>query len=130
VTGVISQGLRFGLVGIAATSTHFLVALGAMTLTVPALWANAFGFVIAFQVSFAGHRHFTFSHQNLAVATSRGRFAVTALVGFVLNEALLAALLNLTQLSDVVALAIALLSVALVTFLISKYWAFLPSDHS
>ncbi len=118
------QIVRFGMVGGAATATHFIVALALISMTVHPLWANAWAFLIAFQVSFFGHRGFTFRSRALPVATSVRRFAVTALCGFALSEMLLAGLLRWTEFSEPSVLAIALATVATLTFLMGRFWAF------
>ena len=120
MSGFLSQGVRFGLVGGVATLTHFVIAFVLLHLGIPVIWANAWGFAVAFHVSFNGHRYFTFDHRVLPAATSRRRFAVTALVGFALSEAFL----MLTPRPEGVALAAAIATAALVTFLMSRYWAF------
>ena len=118
------QLLRFGLIGAAATATHFIIALLLIGVGVHPLWANAWAFLIAFQISFFGHRSFTFRNTDLPLAASASRFAITALLGFGLGEGLLAALLVWTSLSDRLALLAALGTVAILTFLMGRFWAF------
>jgi len=120
------QIARFGLVGGAATATHFLVALTLIALAVHPLWANAWAFVVAFQISFFGHRGFTFRNRKMPLGISARRFVVTALVGFALSELLLAALLHWSEISNTFALVIALATVAVFTFIMGRYWAFAP----
>lgn len=86
--------------------------------------ANALGFVIAFFVSFAGHRLLSFKDAGTTVRTSLGRFAVTALAGFASNELIFTLLLRSAGLPALVALFIALVFAAGQTFLFSRFWAF------
>ena len=86
--------------------------------------ANALGFVIAFGVSFAGHRGLSFKDATTSVRTSLGRFAVTALAGFASNELIFALLLRVGGLPALVALFVALVFAAGQTFLFSRFWAF------
>jgi putative flippase GtrA len=86
--------------------------------------ANALGFVIAFVVSFSGHRLLSFKDAGTSVRTSLGRFAVTALAGFASNELIFALLLRGVGLPALMALFIALVFAAGQTFLFSRYWAF------
>jgi len=118
------QVLRFGVVGIVATATHFVVALMLISGGVAALWANGVAFFVAFHISFLGHRRFTFAERKLAAIVSMRRFALTALGGFALSETLLGALLAFTTLAASLALAITLATVAAVTFVVSRHWAF------
>ncbi|WP_052445007.1 GtrA family protein [Chromohalobacter japonicus] len=112
--------LRFLLVGGIATATHLLVA--AVVLTVyPALSAyatNGIAFLVAFMVSFYGHRHITFKTQG-----SKRRFLLVAIGGFLMNNAILTLCLNLA-INDLAAVAIATICVPILTYLASLFWAF------
>lgn len=91
------------------------------------LWpeaANALGFVIAFFVSFAGHRLLSFKDAGTSVATSFKRFALTALAGFASNETVFVLLLRGLELPSLLALFLALLFAAGQTFVLSRFWAF------
>lgn len=112
---------------LAVGGTAALVHMGVFALVqdhmLPEL-ANALGFVIAFGVSFAGHRLLSFKDAATSVRTSLGRFAVTALAGFASNELVFALLLRVGGLPALVALLIALVLAAGQTFLFSRFWAF------
>jgi putative flippase GtrA len=86
--------------------------------------ANALGFVVAFFVSFAGHRLLSFKDAATSVATSLGRFAVTALAGFASNELIFSLLLRVLDLPALLALLAALVFAAGQTFVFSRFWAF------
>jgi putative flippase GtrA len=86
--------------------------------------ANALGFCVAFFVSFAGHRRFSFQDAGTSLATSLRRFAVTALAGFACNEAVFMLLLRGLQLPALLALFVALVFAAGQTFVLSRFWAF------
>ena len=78
---------------LAAALTHLLV----FSLTQHQMWpelANASGFVVAFFVSFFGHRLLSFRDASTSVAQSFQRFAVTALAGFFTNEVMFVLLLR------------------------------------
>ncbi len=110
-------------VGGAAALTHLLV----FALTQHQMWpelANALGFCIAFFVSFAGHRLLSFKDASTSVATSLGRFAVTALAGFASNELVFVLLLRALHWPALAALALALIFAAGQTFVLSRFWAF------
>jgi putative flippase GtrA len=113
----------FLVVGGAAALTHLLV----FTLTQHQMWpelANALGFCIAFFVSFAGHRLLSFKDASTSVATSFGRFAITALAGFASNELVFVLLLRSLGWPALLALIAALVFAAGQTFVLSRFWAF------
>lgn len=110
-------------VGGSAAATHMLVFALAQDHMWPEL-ANALGFVIAFMVSFAGHRLLSFQDAGTTVATSLRRFAITALAGFASNELIFVLLLRGLALPSLLALFLALLFAAGQTFVLSRFWAF------
>ena len=113
----------FLVVGGAAALTHMLV----FTLAQHQMWlelANALGFCIAFFVSFAGHRLLSFRDAGTSVATSLGRFAVTALAGFASNELMFVLLLRALHWPALLALIAAMIFAAAQTFVLSRFWAF------
>jgi putative flippase GtrA len=113
----------FLVVGGSAALTHmavFALAQGHML----AELANALGFLIAFFVSFAGHRLLSFKDAGTSVGTSLGRFAVTALAGFASNELVFMLLLRGLGWPALLALFVALLFAAGQTFVFSRFWAF------
>ncbi|MDD5028963.1 MAG: GtrA family protein [Rhodoferax sp.] len=110
-------------VGSVAALTHMTV----FALTQHAIWpelANALGFVVAFFVSFGGHRWLSFSDAGTTVATSFQRFVVTALAGFASNEIVFVVLLRWLGLASLLALLVALVFAAGQTFVLSRFWAF------
>ena len=119
---VSASSFWFLMVGGAAALTHLLV----FTLTQHQMWpelANALGFCIAFFVSFAGHRLLSFKDAGTSVATSFGRFAITALAGFASNELVFVLLLRSLGWPALLALFAALVFAAGQTFVLSRFWA-------
>ena len=110
-------------VGASAAATHLGVFAFLQAHMLPEL-ANALGFVVAFFVSFSGHRLLSFKDASTSVGTSLGRFAVTALVGFATNELIFALLLRIVGLPPLVALVMALVLAAGQTFVLGRFWAF------
>jgi len=88
------------------------------------LIANIIAFIIAFQVSFFGHFKWSFKHSNREKRSAMTRFFILALAGFIINEFLFAILITHTPLPEKPALLIVLITVAVGTFLFSKFWAF------
>ena len=117
------SGFWFIAVGCAAALTHMTV----FALTQSHVWpevANALGFMVAFFVSFSGHRWLSFSDAGTSVAQSFSRFLMTALGGFATNEIVFVLLLRGLGWPSFVALVAALLLAAGQTFLLSRFWAF------
>lgn len=112
---------RFGGVGVLATLVHLSVAGGTFLLwpMVSPFVANLAAFLVAFQVSFWGHRRFTFRREGRVY-----RFFMLALSGFLLNNGVLAALIAASPLGGYPAIVIATFSVPLLTYLAARFWAF------
>ncbi|HSP32131.1 MAG TPA: GtrA family protein [Halomonas sp.] len=112
---------RFGGVGALATLVHLAVA-GAMFMAWPLIspfLANLVAFVTAFQVSFWGHRHFTFRRDGRWY-----RFFILALGGFALNNGVLATLLAMSPMEGFTAIVIATFTVPFLVYLAARFWAF------
>jgi len=110
-------------VGGSAAATHMAI----FSLVQAHMWpelANALGFVIAFFVSFAGHRMLSFQDAGTSLATSLRRFGVTALAGFASNELIFVLLFRGLALPSLLALFLALVFAAGQTFVLSRFWAF------
>lgn len=119
----------FGAVGVTAMLVHLAcVALVLVPLGLDPLIANLIAFLIAFQVSHAGHRRLTFGHHDAPAARSRVRFFGVALTSFVVNELMYWALLRFTSMDYRAALAIVLVAVAALTFVVARQWAFAPGE--
>jgi len=123
---MILQLARFGVVGVTAMAVHWLVVTALVPLGLLPLIANAIGFGVAFNVSYWGHRNWTFG-SDAAHRTTFWRFAAVSSTSFVLNECLYWLLLTYTRLGYQLALAIVLIAVAALTFVLSRYWAFRAS---
>ncbi len=119
--GEVGMLARFGGVGVVATLVHLGVAGLAFMVwpTISPFLANLMAFVVAFQVSFWGHRRFTFRRSG-----SAHRFFVLALSGFALNNGVLATLLGLSSLNGFVAITVATFAVPLLMYIAARFWAF------
>jgi putative flippase GtrA len=117
------DALWFLAVGGAAALTHLLV----FSLTQHRMWpelANASGFLVAFLVSFFGHRLLSFRDASTSATQSFQRFAVTAIAGFASNEVVFMLLLRGAGWPALLALLVALLVAAAQTYVLSRFWAF------
>lgn len=110
-------------VGGTAALTH-LGAFAVLRGLMPPELANACAFLIAFLVSFAGHRRLTFADAANGVSQSLARFLVTSLAGFAANEALFVLLLRGADWPPFAALITAQIAVAVQTYVLSRRWAF------
>jgi putative flippase GtrA len=121
----------FAVVGVSALLVHYgLVTLLLVPLGLAPLLANVIGFLLAFQVSYWGHRRLTFRAGNVAHSQALPRFFAVAALSFCVNETLYFLLLNYTQLNYRSALLIVLFTVALLTFVLGKLWAFSGARHA
>tara|TARA_R110000868_G_scaffold407985_1_gene690057 strand:+ start:13771 stop:14148 length:378 start_codon:yes stop_codon:yes gene_type:complete len=118
------QLMRFGIIGASAAAVNmFMLYYFVETYQLMPLVANIFAFLIAFLVSYFGHRHWTFREKQHA-NSSLPKFFMVAAMGFLLNEALFAVFLHVFHIYYMLALFITLIIVAVVTFVFSKFWAF------
>ena len=115
----------FGLVGACAALVHYVsaVVLEAHEWLSPA-YANFVAFLIAFLVSYFGHRYLSFAGNVRSHLHALPRFLTVAIAGFTGNQILLLGLLQHSQLPFWIALGIVMLVIAIATFFSSKYWAF------
>jgi putative flippase GtrA len=113
-------------VGCAAAAVHLFVVIVLVSgwAWLP-LVANVAGWLVAFVVSFSGHRLLTFRANDAPVWRAMRRFFGVSLAGFAANELTYAAFLHLSGLRYDLLLAIVLVLVAVMTYLLSSRWAFL-----
>jgi putative flippase GtrA len=121
--------ILFILVGSAAALTHFLtVVLIVERFALAPLKANVIGWLCAFGVSYGGHYTLTFADHAAPVLRSAGRFFVLSAAGFAINECSYAILLSVSALPYYFLLALILVAVAILTYLLSRRWAFRGTD--
>lgn len=119
------QPLLFAAVGAAAAATHLaavalLVHLGQLA----PLRANVLAFLVAFVISYNGHALLTFAASGARGWATVARYFGVASLSFVGNELLYAAMLRWLAWHYLVSLGLVLVLVAVLTFLLSKFWAF------
>ena len=120
----IFQLTRFATTGAAEALTHYSIAMLLFKKHVELQYANLLAFLVAYWVSYFGHRIFTFKAQHLAHRQTLPKFTLVAGLGFLFNESFLL-LSNLyfdIPVSTLVCIAIVLTSV--VTFLLNRFFAF------
>jgi len=121
---LIRQLFAFGSVGTGAAAVHLLSVFLLVQLGWHPLIANVLAFLIAFQVSYFGHRYWTFRGTRTRHPVAASRFLFTAISSLAMNEAMFYLLLEFTALPYLVALTLVLICVTPMTFLLGKYWAF------
>lgn len=121
---MIRQLARFGVVGVAALFIHWLTVISIVPLGISPLIANVIAFVVSFQVSYWGHRRWTFDASHVPHRTALPRFLLIASFGFALNELLYFVLLKYTMIGYRLSLLIVLSIVPVTTYLLSKRWGF------
>lgn len=115
---------RFGVVGLTAAAIHFsVVVMLVQAASCPPLLANVFGFIVAFQASYAGHRWWTFSEATVQHHIAMPKLFTVQIVNFMANESLFYIFLSL-HLSYKLALLLVLSILPVFTFLSSKHWVF------
>ncbi|MGV6802930.1 MAG: GtrA family protein [Ruegeria sp.] len=118
------QIFRFSFVGGLATLLHMAVGSTLIHAGWRPLLANVVSFVIAFLVSFMGHYGFSFPDHSVPIAASLRRFIVVAGTGFLINETILAGLLEFSSFPAIFGLIISTIAAAVFTFFASRNWAF------
>ena len=120
----------FGLVGGGATITHVAIALVSHDYgRFAPLTANFFGYACAVLVSYFGHARLTFQRPALHGAQFV-RFVITSLSVLALNQAIVFVGVSLIHAPFAWALTPAVIVVPIVTFAISKVWAFADPSRS
>lgn len=122
---LMGQVVRYGMVGVVAVVVHIIVALIVhKLLQVNPFWSNAAGVFAGFITAYLGHYHYSFKDPN-DHSSSLPRFAITSMIGLLLQQLGVLKLVNQYQLDYATqALPVLMVVVPAVTFLLSKFWAF------
>jgi len=115
----------FTVIGALAALVHYVVAVGFESgfLVAPA-WANLFGFLMAFPVSYFGHTRLSFASSNTRHIQALPRFFAVAVTGFFGNQILVLTALHFSKLPFWLVLGVVMVIIAVSTYLLSRYWAF------
>ncbi len=115
----------FAVIGAAAAAVHYVVAVGIefAQLTSPAK-ANILGFLLAFPVSYWGHRKLSFAAHTATHQQAFPKFFTVALTGFLIKQFMVINALHFTAIPFWLVLAVVMIVVAISTYLLSYYWAF------
>ena len=117
----------FAVFGIAASATHFAVALSAAHfLQMPPLSANTLAFLVALGVSYLGNAIVTFRVQPWRFSAFV-KFAALAAASFAMNQAIVFGLTVRMGWPFWGSLLVVLAVVPPLTFVLAKLWALAPS---
>ena len=116
--------LRFGVVGLIATATHFLVLWLSIEMAgAPKALANGLAFLVALSVTYLGQSRWVFraARRN---ATRALRFIVTAVGGFIANVVIMAFAIGPLGWSYRAGFVAAVCIVPALSYLASRHWVF------
>ncbi|MES2218329.1 MAG: GtrA family protein [Pseudomonadota bacterium] len=121
----VKQVIRFVLIGSTAAMVNFsiVIALVESGLLSP-LYANIIAFSIAFQVSYFGHRYWTFNRTVNTHKIAVPRLLLISGSSFIANEGIFYIFLNVFQLPYILALFLTLTVLPIVSFTFNKLWVF------
>ena len=120
----ILQIARFMTVGVMAAVVHLTVVVSLVQgYSLEPLMANIAGFMIAFQVSYFGHRLWTFNMTEALHHEAYPKLVVVQVVNFAMNEALYYYFLSL-HVPYGVALLVVLAILPVFTFVVNKFWVY------
>jgi putative flippase GtrA len=119
------QSFKFSIIGILAAMVHFIVLTSIVHfLHWHPLSANIIAFLVAYNVSYFGHKNWTFYQKEKSIGhTSWIKFFIVASLSFCLHESFYGIYLLVIP-SYQLALFFTLASVPPITFVLSKFWAF------
>ncbi len=116
--------LRFGIVGITATLTHFVVlTLGVEAIGMDPVPANGLAFACAVCVTYLGQSFWVFQVKRHSLKQLQ-KFLVSAVGGFIANLLLMALITQALGLHYYVGFLAVTILVPLGTFLLNKFWVF------
>lgn len=123
---LIRQIFTFGIVGVAATVTHYVVALLLTDVAaLSVLLANILGYCSAVSISIFGHSAFTYCKK--ITPTVVRRFVVVSLSALAASEGVLFLLVSVFDVHHRVALAIVVAIIPVVSFFLNKFWVYAAS---
>lgn len=119
------QLVRFGIVGLCAAGVHFSIVIFLVEMGhFKPLIANMVAFMFGFQVSYFGHRNFTFAGTQTSHRVALTRLFFVCCSGFVANEGLFYVFLMILNLPYPIALFFVLTILPIVNFTLGKFWVF------
>ncbi|MDP5218121.1 GtrA family protein [Ruegeria sp. 2205SS24-7] len=121
---MIAQACRFGAVGVLATLVHVVLGLFLFRCSITLHVANALAFCGAFLFGFTTHYFFTFADKSASILVALSRYFAVAITGYALNGGILIAADWTGKISAESALVLAVALAAILSFFVSRNWAF------
>jgi len=116
---------RFVLVGCIAAAVHWAAVVALVEgASLPPLFANVGGWLVALGVSFFGHHRLSFRGHGASPRSAAWRFSTVSATGFLVNQTAYWAMLRWSGSRYDIALAVVLVAVAGLTYALSRHWAF------
>jgi putative flippase GtrA len=125
---IVAQWLRFAAVGVSNTLLSTAVFAALFHLGVPYLLGSALAFGLGALNSYTLNRRWTFRSRGRR-APELARFLCVQVVGLGVNLALLAGLVEVAGIHHVVAQVLAFPAASVITFALSRQWAFKPASR-
>jgi putative flippase GtrA len=125
MTKLIFQLGRFGIVGSCAAAVHFSIVIFLVeVMKLGPFKANGIAFLFSFQVSYWGHRRWTFSGTEALHRVALPRLFLVGSTGFFANEGLFYLFYSIAHMPYMLALFCVLSILPLVSFTLGKFWVF------
>jgi putative flippase GtrA len=122
---LLKQVMRFVVIGTLAAMVNLSIVISLVEANVLSpLLANIFGFAVAFQVSYFGHRYWTFNRTYNTHKIAVPRLLLISGSSFIANEGIFYLFLNLFQLPYIFALFSTLTVLPIISFILNKLWVF------
>lgn len=116
------QVIRFGVVGVIATTTYFLMGQGLnYTTTLNALQIHVVAFAVSIIISYLGHAHFTF---GISGRQPMIRFVVISVVLFCASSGLTVMLSDRLGISNAWIVTVITIVYPVCSFLLHRFWTF------
>lgn len=126
---MIGQAFRFSLIGFCITLVHLVAARALVATGVSVTTANRLAFGCAVCAGFLGHSWFSFAGHSVPKRQAFAKYGLVAITGYLINETILALLLSADVIAPVIALTVAIVSAAAISFVFSRTWAFRSSSQ-
>lgn len=122
---LIHQLFRYGIVGLAAALSHFaLVVFLVQVVGYAPLMANMLVYPCSFQLSYWGHRLWTFDGTTASHAAAFPKLVVVQIINFMVSQSLFYVFLNILHIPYQIGLLILLCTLPIFTFISSRLWVF------
>lgn len=121
----VTEILRFGVVGLAATAMHYVILrLVVEELAIPPSFANGLAFLCALCVTYLGQSLWVFRKRSQHGAAQMLRFTVSLLFGLFANMGIMALSVHGLGLNYQDGFLLSLFLVPALSFMVNRFWVF------